>query len=586
MEYLFDNMGEQATLPVRAFLLRDYQREDVSETERAYYEGRRAVIARAATGLGKSVMIAELAKRRAAHGRVMVVVDVGSLAAELASTISDHTGKPCGILTGDVKDRLDATIVVATVQTLYAKDRFNEKRYEKTINPHHWSTLVIDECESALADEFGRVVAHFVSNSNLKVFGTTATPFRTDGVGMGRIFDHASNEPGPLNRDILWGRDNGWLVKIKQAFVHVTIDFSTLKLKKDIDGVRDYSDDELSQVLSTEQAVIEMAKGIHHVTKSRPTIVICPSVDVAKLLAHHLCADAPGCAHAVYGELGEHGKHLISRFKRREFPILTSVNMLYKGFDADHVEFVVMARKTKSRRVYEQAMGRGTRPIRSVRSALAAAADPLDRIQLIATSEKPFMTMVDLVGIDENTKDLGVIDILGDSMPADVRQRTKKKQIESDEQTDPEDIAREAEKEIEDEKRRQEERERRKRQAIDVRAHIEVETTDNLRAAGVNTGISNRLPDRVLALLERNKVPQAHIDRLGVAGSKKLAQTIIARHKAGLCTYRQGMKLLELGLSREFILRLSKPHAKKVMDHIATNDWRPINDAVARGVCV
>src|SRR4051812_16577285 len=73
------------------YSLRDYQDTDADGIEALWDRGHRNPCIREATGLGKSLIIAELVRRRASRGRVLVAVDVGILAADLVGTIADHT---------------------------------------------------------------------------------------------------------------------------------------------------------------------------------------------------------------------------------------------------------------------------------------------------------------------------------------------------------------------------------------------------------------------------------------------------------------------------------------------------------------
>src|SRR5690606_31482902 len=121
--------------------------------------------------------------------------------------------------------------------------------------------------------------------------------------------------------------------------------------------------------------------------------------------------------------------------------------------DADEVRYVFMLRKTRSRRLYEQALGRGTRPLVGIRDAISKAPDAESRRRIIAASGKPYMVMVDLVGVHDEAKDLGVIDILGGHLPTNLRERTKRKmtQEKSPEAIDVGEVARQARDEMKQE---------------------------------------------------------------------------------------------------------------------------------------
>lgn len=563
-----------------ALNLRDYQFADVDGVEAAVETGHKGIVYRAATGLGKSVFIAELAKRRRQYGRVMVTVDVGSLAADLAQTISHHTGDSVGILTGPIKEGLHRRIVISTVQSLYATYD-GDRRYEMTFDPSEFYTLLVDECESSIADEFSGVVRHFRQNPNLVLVGASATPFRSDGRGMAELYDYAADEPGVLNRDILWGRDEGWLVPVRQGFLRVSVDFSTLKLRRGADGEKDYSEADVADIINNESSLIELAQGIHRVSNGEPGIVICPnSTNIADSLAGHLEAIDRGCASSVHGKQGSRADDIIASFKRGDFPLLVSVNKLYKGFDADRVKHVFMARRTKSRRIYEQVMGRSTRPLVGIRNQLGDANDAAERRAIIEGSDKPYAVMWDLVGLNDSATDIvSVIDILG-TPDTRVRERAKKNMAaEGEDGQDILEAERKAKRELADEHRRaKEEEEKEKRRRIQVKADVEWQISNGkpVKSGGLATFNEGRLAGRTLRWLRSQKVPEKIIAARSSEQNKKLASNLTARHKRGLCSYAQAALLKKYGYPKETLRAMSRNEASTAIDTIARNGWKKV----------
>ena len=234
----------------------------------------------------------------------------------------------------------------------------------------------------------------------------------------------------------------------------------------------------------------EMAESIHHFANGEPSIVICPnSVEVAKTVSYHLCGAGDqrddGRAYAIYGAQGLDADDLIEGFKRGDFPYAVSVNKLYKGFDACNVRNVFMLRKTRSRRLYEQAMGRAVRPLSQIRDELNSAEDAATRRSIIAGSSKPHCTMVDLVGVHPEAKDIGVIDILGEHLSTELRERTKRNANErfsdGDDSVDVGEVAREARDELKAEREAEAEAEaKRRRSLVQIKGDYTVEVSDNM----------------------------------------------------------------------------------------------------------
>jgi superfamily II DNA or RNA helicase len=429
------------------------------------------------------------------------------------------------------------------------------------------------------ADNKSRQVVDWYLDGNpeLVLFGTTATPRRTDGVAMANLFDHVS-----ADRDILWGISNGWLVPGRQAFVRVSIDFSSLSVKSDEDGEKDYSDAEIAAKINNEQTLIELAKGIVHVAGPRKSIVICPDVASAKAVAHYLDGERPRCSRCIYGAMSDQEKDAIfASYADNDFQFLVSVMMLTKGFDSPDTSAVFMCRKTKSKRLYEQCLGRGTRPLKGVVDD-PALDTPEKRRAAIAASGKPDMLMVNMVGIEEWVRDMSLVDVLGTPGTSDeVKQMAKKKQ---EEQPDLplEEAMQQAKEEVEAEQDAErmlaeaaaaetenDDVERDLRRRLQVNARVDVEYEDGLtssRAAATEFAGGDYIPQNQLNILNKAKVPPEDIAKLTADDAKRLSREIVRRWKMNLCSYRQAKALRRFGYTKDQVENVTFAEAKAILD--------------------
>lgn len=571
--------------------LRPYQQEDVAAVLESHRTHRR-VIGRAATGLGKAVELAALAAHYQRFGRVLILVDVVKLVRQLAGSVKWYTGTAPGIEMGEEKvansDGLfeSSPVIISTVQTQYSGQPGKE-RY-RHFDPKQFSVLLLDECELFLASKSLSVVQYYLDgNPDLKVFGCTATPFRSDGVAMANLFDHVA-----FDRDILWGIDNGYLVPARQAFVRVSLDFSSLKVRKDEDGDADYSDQEIAERINNEQTLIELAKGILHVCEDRKSIVVCPDVASAKAVAHYLEGQKPHSARCVYGEMGDEEKDdIMEAHQRGDFQFLTSVMMLTKGYDDPCVRAVVNCRKTKSKRLYQQILGRGTRVLKGL---VEGVETPEARRAAIAASGKPDMLMVNMVGVDGWVRDVTLVDILGRADDSSVNERAK--ELVADGLSTEEALAA-AEAEIEEEREverlraeiaenaaireAEEEDDRRVRKSVSVEAYVDVEYTDGLGAGGNGGGQFERIPQGQLAILRKAKVPDKDIAALSPDEVKDLSREIVRRWKRKLCSYGQAKLLSKHGYDKAELRNMTAEQASVCIEAIKQNGWkRPATTAM------
>src|SRR5690606_11319242 len=102
------------------------------------------------------------------------------------------------------------------------------------------------------------------------------------------------------------------------------------------------------------EAYVEHAKG-------KKAIVFTVSVDQAKRTAAALQAEGVA-AEWISGALPtEERRAILKRLKTGETQVVVNCMVLTEGFDEPTVECVVVARPTKSRSLYIQMIGRGTR---------------------------------------------------------------------------------------------------------------------------------------------------------------------------------------------------------------------------------
>jgi superfamily II DNA or RNA helicase len=540
MSYLFDNMKQPKPAGNRGFTLRDYQQEDCDEASAQWEAGKLHQLCVHATGLGKSLMAAELAARKPKGTRAVIIVDSTDLSKDLFRTVTKHTGRKPGIVTGDFKENWNADVLIATKQCLCAGERY------KRLSMHNVDRIIVDECEAALANEYVAMMAHFLEQKpGVKLIGLTATPLPAGNRKITDLFGHCATKPGPLYRDLQWAYLNGWLVKPMQGFLRCSLDFKSLKVRKQEGGESDYSDKDIAKLMldQDERQWLELAGGIHQISKDRTSIVVCPnSTEVADKVAGYIEGHAReaghrGFAYAIHRRLGKKkSTDMMHRFKAGEFPCAVSVRMFEKGFDYDGVDMVIMLRRTKSLRLYTQIGGRGTRPLVGIREALSEEPDPKERMKIIAESHKPSCVIVDCVGINDSAKDiLGVIDILGRGVSEDIRERVRQMMIdranmqaeknlgrepEEDEPVglDVGDEARKAQKDIRDEK----EHERRARLSAKVDAHFELE--EGRRTGPVATPL--RLP--------RGDASDKMVNLLVALGVKPETALSWSKRKAGM----------------------------------------------------
>lgn len=310
-------------------------------------------------------------------------------------------------------------IVVASVQSLNSRNR-GSLRMER-FDPSEFGLLLIDEAHRSAAASYRRVIEHMRQNTELCVVGVTATPDRLDGVGLGCVYEKVS-----CNLDMLWGIKNGWLVAPRQ----VIIELERLNLSeiKTVGG--DLDEKQLAKAVMAEENLHGMAKPIvDYAGTDKQSIVFAASVDHATRLSelirdYYVRVHGPTTeqvAVSIDGSLPpQHPRRrqIVSDFKEGRIQFLCNCGVATEGFDAPNVKLVAIGRPTKSRALYTQMLGRGTRPL--VGSVDALGMSVSDRLAAIARSEKANLTILDFVGQSGRHKLVCTASILAGEEPADI----------------------------------------------------------------------------------------------------------------------------------------------------------------------
>ena len=163
--------------PPEAPGLRYYQQEAVDSVFEKLKEDRSTLVVMA-TGLGKTVLFCEVAKRW--PGKVLVLAHRDELLSQTRSTLEKATGEWVELEQGMWKAGDQTRLVVGSVQTIYQQARLER------FGAEHFSLIIIDEAHHAPAPTYRKVMDFF---ANAKVLGVTATPDRADEKAMGAIFD-------------------------------------------------------------------------------------------------------------------------------------------------------------------------------------------------------------------------------------------------------------------------------------------------------------------------------------------------------------------------------------------------------------
>ena len=157
--------------------------------------------------------------------------------------------------------------------------------------------------------------------------------------------------------DILWGIRAGYLSDLRGLSVEVdALDLDAVKVSRG-----DYQAGDAGAAMSAAGAPATIAAAVLEHAAERRTLVFTPTVQTAVETRDQMRHRGIR-AEAVSGDmdLGER-RSILRRFSTGEVQAVVNCMVLTEGYDEPRVDCVVVARPTKSRALYTQMIGRGTR---------------------------------------------------------------------------------------------------------------------------------------------------------------------------------------------------------------------------------
>jgi superfamily II DNA or RNA helicase len=337
--------------------LRPYQQRCVDAVAAGWAQFRTQLVV-APTGAGKTILFSHIA-HAGLPGRTLIIAHREELIDQAIIKLHRTTGifaqkEKAGHSAGH-----GAEVVVASIQTL-------ARRLDKWPS-NHFRLIVIDEAHHASADSYRHVLARFPA---ARVLGVTATPDRADKKNLGAFFENVAFEI-PLFELI----HEGFLAPIKVKAIPLQIDIQDVRKTGG-----DYNPEDLGHAIHPYLRATAAAIADH--APFRKTLVFVPLVATSKDFVAECQAIGLNAAH-IDGASPDR-KEILARFAAGQIDILSNAMLLTEGYDEPSIDCVIVMRPTRSRALYSQMIGRGTRIHPGKRDLLVL--DPLwlhERLDLV-----------------------------------------------------------------------------------------------------------------------------------------------------------------------------------------------------------
>lgn len=328
--------------------LRPYQIEAIDAVRDEYLKGVNSTMVCIATGLGKTVVAAMVARKMLEKGtdakpnRILFLAHTDELIDQTVAKF-DMLGVEVGVekASRHARQLFDPDAVVACVPTLKPKRL-------ATWPKDHFKLICVDECHHATSDSYQRILKHF---DGARVLGMTATADRHDGRGLGEVFETVAYEMDLW--DGMTAPDPGpYLSRLKYVQCDVDIDLRDLRMKDE-----DFTDADLEARIGP--MVELLANSIKKEAGDRRTLIFTPQVKSSMAMATALQSIGVR-AEWIAGD-DPNRKSKIDRFRTGDIQMLANCSVLLEGFDVPETSAIALCRPTKSRPLHSQICGRGVR---------------------------------------------------------------------------------------------------------------------------------------------------------------------------------------------------------------------------------
>lgn len=302
--------------------------------------GRRKTLLVLPTGCGKTIVFCKLAEDLVRQGqRVLILAHRGELLEQAAAKLQLCSGLACALEKAESSSLGSwRRVVVGSTQSLTRPQRLEK------FPPGHFGAIIVDEAHHILSDSYQRIMAHF---NTACVLGVTATPDRSDMRSLGQFFDSLAYEytlPQAIRE--------GYLAPVRAQTIPLRLDLSGVGMQNG-----DFKAGDLGNAL--EPYLQQIAAEMRERCRGRRTVVFLPLVSTSQKFCAILQEQGLRAAE-VNGDSRDRAA-VLADFAAGRYDVLCNSMLLTEGWDCPAVDCVVVLRPTRSRSLYCQMVGRGTR---------------------------------------------------------------------------------------------------------------------------------------------------------------------------------------------------------------------------------
>lgn len=332
------------------YVLRDYQEAAAQSTADFLMDGRRNKhgLIVVPTGAGKSLILAQAALRL--DGPCLIFQPSKEILEQNLAKFQSYGYRPA-VYSASMGRKTIGDLTLLTIGSVKNKGHLFED----------FPYVLIDEADLCGAKK-GMYKNFFDSLPAVRMAGYTATPYRLTSDGFGSILKFLTRTRPRIFSEIIYYVQNkelfdqGYLAKLEY---HKVSGFDRHAVKSNSTGA-DFDERALQlhffKIGFQEKIVKVVTRLIERGRKN--ALVFCRFVKEAEFVAEQI----PGAALVAAETHKAERAAIIDEFRKGRIKVLVNVGVLTVGADFPELETVVLARPTKSLRLYYQMVGRAIRP--------------------------------------------------------------------------------------------------------------------------------------------------------------------------------------------------------------------------------
>lgn len=308
------------------------------------------------TGTGKTRLFTSIIRdisiwglRHNINYRILIIAHRSELIEQSSRSLDKYRIKH-GVLAGTMKDKRDLTqaIQVASIQTI------THPANQCMIDDLKFDFIIIDEAHHAVANSYQKLWGYC---PDAKKLGVTATPWRMNNSGFAQIFD--AYIPSMSIKDFI---QKGWLATYQYYSIPTSSDLvKSIESIREFDIEGDYKNSALVEVCDTSKIRAQLYDSYEKNVLGKKGIIY----SISREHSEHICLQYRNRGVAIENidskTPAKVREKVIQAFRNGEIDIIVNVDIFSEGFDCPDIEFIQLARPTKSLVKYIQQVGRGLR---------------------------------------------------------------------------------------------------------------------------------------------------------------------------------------------------------------------------------